>query len=111
VHTGLNNIVANWAKPFADDLNASKRALGIKHNRTQLPRKSKAKLVFKNGIVSRVSISMTRGEIFTHKGVGRGGNRHHKEWYNPIADKEVKELAEQIALECGDYIGSHIFKI
>lgn len=103
-----NEIILKWQAEFVPKINAEKQNLGIKHNRSRKPINSKAKNFRKGGEINRIGISMSKGEVFTHKGVGRNGNRVAKPWFNPIAESSVEQLADEIAANTGDVIGGKL---
>ena len=74
------------------------------------------------GEIDTISFSFERHGIFLHKGVGRGwemtgkvvrrtakgkmenGGRNVVEWFNPVIDKNVPDLADQIATVNADAV-------
>jgi hypothetical protein len=74
------------------------------------------------GEIDTISFSFERHGIFVHKGVGRGwemngkvvrrtakgkmtgGGRNVVEWFNPVIDRNVPELADQIAIINADAV-------
>lgn len=74
------------------------------------------------GEIDTISFSFERHGIFLHKGVGRGwemtgkvvrrtakgkmenGGRNAVEWFNPVIDKNVPDLADQIATVNADAV-------
>ena len=89
-------------------VNASKRAFDIKHNRGK-PSRSGSKLYKQSGEINRIGVFMSKGDIMTHKGKGKyPQNRKAKPWFNPIAEVEVSELATQIMINTGDTISKHL---
>jgi hypothetical protein len=99
-----NAIILKWAPDFLNKVNAEKVAMGIKHKRIFNPSKAKAVFRKQKGSIDRIGVLMSKGEIMTHKGVGRGGNRTPKPWFNPTAEVEVNNLADQIMINTGDVI-------
>jgi hypothetical protein len=94
-----NEIIETWTADFISKVNEAKVTLGIKHDRTKNPIRSKTRLKKdRNGSVSRINITMSKGEIMTHRGAGRyPDNRTQKEFYVPIANNELPVLADQLA--------------
>lgn len=99
-----NDIIIPWNKQFLQKINASKQAFGIKHNRNRVS-KSGSKLYKQKGEINRIGVFMSKGDIMTHKGKGKyPTNRRAKPWFNPIAETEVEELANNLAANTGDII-------
>ena len=90
---------------FVARVNASKAALGMKHDRTGPPRRSHFKFKKRDGAIYQISIVLTKGEIMSHKGKGKyPDNRKPKPFYNPIAENFVPELADALATNTGNII-------
>ena len=104
-----NEIILDWKDQYSDKINASKVALGIHHNRKNKPLKSKVTTRQTGGEITKISVSMKKGDIMTHKGKGKyPDNRIEKPWFNPITTDEVGKLADDIANATGDVIAGHI---
>lgn len=103
-----NNIIVGWNKDFIQKVTASKKAFDIKHNRGK-PVKVGSRLYKTRGEITRIGVFMSKGDIMTHKGKGKyPQNRKAKPWFNPIADVEVDELANRIAINSGDVIKNRL---
>ena len=100
-----NTIIRNWTTDFLKRLDEEKRALGIKHNRLEPPVKTRAKFKTAQGEIKTIVIVMSKGDVMTHKGKGGNNtNRTPKPWYVPVAETNIPELADQLALEYGDAV-------
>lgn len=103
-----DNIIIGWNKQFIAKLFASKRAFGIKHNRGKVVRPG-SKLTRRGGEIVSIGVIMSKGDVMTHKGKGKyPKNRKEKPWFNPIADAEVNDLANDIAANTGDVIRNRL---
>lgn len=71
IATSNNEIIEAWTPPYIDRINAAKRSFGIKHRRVRPALRSNAKFKKQGGEISKISVSMTKGEIMTHKGAGK----------------------------------------
>lgn len=103
-----NAIIEDWVPAFVREVNAEKDRLGIKHNRDKRAIPSKGSTKKEKGEIRRIGVKMTKGEVFTHKGVGGRGTRQAKPWFNPIAETAVDELASAIAENTGDIISKSL---
>ena len=104
-----NEVILSWKDQYRDKINQSKVTLGIHHNRKNSPIKSKVSTKKSGGEINKISVSMSKGEIMTHKGKGNyPENRIAKPWFNPVTDVEVADLADKIANTTGDVIAGHI---
>lgn len=104
-----NDIIRSWIREYLPQINAEKRALGIKHRRYKPASRSGAKTRTEKGEINRIGIGMSKGEVMTHKGKGKyPDNRVAKPWFNPITEREVEKLADSIAANTGDRIAGHI---
>jgi hypothetical protein len=113
----LNKDVNRWAKSNEADLKSEARSLGIEH-RANSPSSSssvealKSKVSNRFGIVSKIGIKFPQHMVYVHKGVGKGTpiarqgmtNRKAKEWFNPVIDKNIEQLADIIADGLGESI-------
>lgn len=108
---GSNNaIIEEWEKSYVPMINAEKQRLNVKHRRTRTPKKSKAKNFKQQGEIRKIGISMSKGEVMTHKGKGKyPQNRIAKEWFNPITKEQTEILADRLAENTGDILGGHIY--
>lgn len=98
-----NAVIMDWAKPFIDKVNASKKSSGIKHKRKQSPTKDKIRFKRRQNEIYRISVLTTKGEIMSQGGHGKyPDNRKPKPYYKPVADVEVPNLADALAMEVGD---------
>lgn len=103
-----NEIIRKWKKNFAGKLLDSKNAFGIKHKRVFEPKRPKITERSTYGEIDRLGVIMSAGEMFTHKGVGGNGNRSAKPWYNQVAEVEVGKLADEVMINTGNIVASHI---
>lgn len=119
-----NQLLKNWSTKVVRDLRKSARwfdegkeqAFIQRKGRTEnkLVRSIRVKLGKESGIVEYVGFSFERHGVFVHKGVGRGyemaGNfvirtasassgkpRIAVEWFNPVLDKHLPEIANKLA--------------
>lgn len=103
-----NNAIIKASTPgFLAEVHAAQNALDIKHNRKEKPLKPKAKYGSKQGAINKVSVGLTKGLIFTHKGAGPG-TRKAKPFFNPSADRYVQKLADDLAVSTGDTIAGNL---
>lgn len=111
IATSNNVIIEDWTNQYLPKINAEKKVYNIKHRRIYKPTNSKAKFGKNNLEINRVGISMSKGEVMTHKAKGGGYpfNRIEKPWFNPVTEAEVNDLADSIAANTGDIIAGHIF--
>lgn len=104
-----NEIIQSLTPGFVSKVNASKEAMGIKHNRKGPPSKSSAKYKSKGGEIFRISINLSKGQIMTHKGKGKyPDNRTAKPFFNDHADEYCTELANELAAATGDTICANL---
>ncbi|MNS40544.1 hypothetical protein D3C72_728640 [compost metagenome] len=61
------------------------------------------------GEIDSISFKMVRYMVFVHKGVGKGNKisdpgrkKKPKEWFNPIIDERLPQLADMVAAEKAD---------
>lgn len=107
-----NNLITEWAKPTIDQVNALKKSLGIKHHRNQDPIKSKIKFKRRAGEIHVISITMSKGDIMSHKGEGKyKESRTSKPFYTPVVEVRVPELADSLAESIGDVICGNLVRI
>lgn len=117
-----NDIVKNWGNKVLRLLKFStgrfvkgKRGKVIKNNRAEdkLINSFSLKTHKYYDIIDSLSYKFERHGVFVHKGVGRGyrisggkvikysknhsGHREAEEWFNPVLDDKVPELADKIA--------------
>ena len=104
---GQNELIKDWTKTHLMESNAEKNRLGIKHNRTQNAIPGKAKFYSNNGAIERIAISMSKYEIFSMKGIGKGGTRVQKPFFAPI-DNSIEELADKLAEVDAELIINHL---
>jgi hypothetical protein len=102
----LNEDISNWNDKNKNDILNEMDVLGIKHssfspNKTPLRKALKSKLRKRFDLINKISYSMPRSAVFLHKGVSRGHGkdnpRQAKEWFNPVVDKNIDDLAERVA--------------
>ena len=102
----LNEGIEKWEQKNHIDILAEMDSLGIQHsknspNKTALRQALKSKLRQRFGLTNRISFGMPRSAVFLHKGVSRGHGisnpRKAKEWFNPVVDKNLDELADIVA--------------
>lgn len=103
-----NGIIIGWNQQFKAKLLASKKAFDVKHNRGKVVRPG-SKLYKRGGEIVSIGVIMSKGDIMTHKGKGKySKNRKEKPWFNPIAETEVNNLADDIAANTGDVIRNRL---
>ena len=87
--------------------------LGIKRypysqNPVPLRKAFKSKLRKRFDLINKISYSMPRSAVFLHKGVSRSHGKNHprtaKEWYEPVVDRNIDELADVVAEGQGNLI-------
>lgn len=102
----LNENIAGWDKRNLDEIISGMDALNIQHskyspNKIPLRRALKSRLTQKFGLTNKISYRMPRSAVFLHKGVSRGHGKDNprtaKEFFNPVVDKNIDELADIVA--------------
>lgn len=107
-----NEIILKHIVPFVARVNDEKSALNIRHDRNNPPKKSKYKFKYKQGEIVRISITMSKGEIMSHKGKGKNpDNRVAKPFYTPIADAMLPDMADEICQNTGEMICYNLSKL
>lgn len=113
----MNSNITGWANGTKSAVINELDALGVKHypyspNKVPLRKAIKQSLRKRFDTVDRISYKMPRSAIFLHKGVSRGHGRSNprqaKEWYNPIVDKRMDELADIVADGQGNMIVNNL---
>ena len=109
----INDDIEKWNNKNLDELRSKLDSLGVKHSRNS-PNKIPLKKVLKGrlsqrfGLTNRISYTMPRSAIFLHKGVSKGhpisNPRKAKEWYAPVVDKNIEDLADIVAEGGGNLI-------
>ena len=109
----LNDDIAGWDKKNTRDLKSKLDQLGVKHykrspSRVALQKVLKSKLRKRSGLTDRISYKMPRHAIFLAKGVSKGhpitNPREVKDWYDPVVDDNLPELADIVANGSGNII-------
>ena len=109
----LNDDISGWDKSNLNDLRGQLDALNVKHvkrspNKISLKRALRSSLRKRSGLTDRISYSMPRSAIFLHKGVSKGhpitNPREAKEWYTPVVNKNIDNLADIVAEGGGNLI-------
>lgn len=109
----MNGEITRWSDKTKADLLGELDSLGVKHspnspNKVPLRQALKRKLREQFGTIDRISYQMPRSAIFLHKGVSRGHGKDNprtaKEWYAPVVDKKIDELATIVAQGQGNMI-------
>lgn len=113
----LNSAIRNWGAKSVSDLKAEFTRLQIVHReRSTSPIASQEALNTKyrmmGGSIRRIGFAFPRHMVFVHKGVGRetpiakvgSTNRHAKEWFVPVMDKNIEDLANTIAEKDADMV-------
>lgn len=104
VEDKIQEIVNKYAPILETDINAAKRAYGIKHNRTGAPLRNRIKVRQRNG-QTILSIGTNKGEIMSHKGKGKyPENRQEKPFINEPASKLISQMADELAVAVGNTI-------
>lgn len=113
----LNDEITEWERNNKADLLAEIDALGIKHsknspNKIPLRQALKSKLKQSFGLINKISYTFPRSAVFLEKGVSRShpisNPRKAKEWYNPVVEKNLDNLAEIVAEGQGNLIINNI---
>lgn len=113
----LNNKIEGWNDKNFKDLISELDNLGVKHykrspNKIALKKVLKSAVLKRFGLVNRISYKMPRSAIFLHKGVSKGhpisNPRTAKEWYAPVVDKNIENLADIVADGGGNLIINNI---
>jgi len=122
ISENINDVIERWipkvrtalkssAKQFNDGKNISFVKRSAKQIEYKLAPSIKSGTRKQYGQIFAVGFSFERHGVFVHKGVGRkypiegpepvkdpsGKTRHPVEWFNPILDRFVPELADKIA--------------
>lgn len=113
----LNNNIGDWNQKNLKDLVSKLNALNVKHvkrspNKVALQKVLKSALRKQSGLIDRISYKMPRSAIFLHKGVSKGhpitNPRKAKEWYAPVVNKNIDDLADIVAEGGGNLIINNI---
>ena len=113
----LNDGIKNWEDKNHNDLLSQMDALGIQHsknspNKIPLRRALKSTLRQRFGLTNKISYSMPRSAVLLHKGVSRGHGKNNprtaKEWFNPVIDKNLDELADIVADGQGNLVINNV---
>lgn len=105
----VNKVVRDWKDGTVGDLKGQFAKLKIEH-RENSPSKVPSEKALRGlvgmayGLASKVGFKFPRHMVFVHKGVGGGqkGSRVAKEWFNPVMEKQVEVLADELAEEHAD---------
>lgn len=109
----FNESVKEWDTNDKQDILSEMDNLNIKHsknspNKIPLRKALKSALSKKHEMVNKISYKMPRSAVFLHKGVSRGHGinnpRQAKEWFNPVVEKNLPDLADRVADKCGDLV-------
>jgi hypothetical protein len=113
----LNNSIRDWGVKSVDALKQEFARLNIVHRKdSTTPTASRdslnAKYKMTGGSIRRIGFAFPRHMVFVHKGVGRETpigkvgttNRKAKEWFVPVMDVKVEELADVIAETDADMV-------
>jgi hypothetical protein len=116
-----NRKITQWATKTKAALISEMTALNIQHrSNSPSPRPAKQSVRQstrkRGGLINRVGYNIPRHLVYVHKGVGRGTpiekvgqtNRKAKEWFNPVIDKNIDELADVVAEEIGAAIVNNL---
>lgn len=115
----FNNEVKSWGTNTVKELQREVSQLGIKHaEKSKSPRAAKDSITSTTGkkfdIVTSVRLKFPRHMVFVHKGVGRGhpisNPRQAKEWFNPVIEKKIEDLADIVAEHAADMVVSKSFE-
>lgn len=105
----LTKTVVDWRKLTQAELKAMFGKLKIEHRANSPSETSAYELLKSNigyqfGVPFKVGFKFPRHMVFVHKGVGGGNtsNRTAKEWFNPVIDKNVQKLADELAEDYGE---------
>jgi hypothetical protein len=111
-----NEAIYSWVgKMLKKELPASQSDAGIEHSRGSRSfnlgrsyRRDRS-----TGAVNKVGITMKQHGIYREKGVGKGrgkdsDKRINRPWFNPAIDRNIDELADNIATISGDIIAGSL---
>lgn len=105
----LRKTVSDFKKVTDKELKAQFTSLNIEHverspSTTPAVDLLKSNIGYSFGMPEKVRFKFPRHLVFVHKGVGRGGTagRTPKEWFNPVMEKQVEKLADQLGEDYGD---------
>lgn len=128
VNAQINEKVIALTAKAVTALQSEQDRLGIKHTNVPSLRNIPASYLKKEGLISAVRFKIKRSGVFVEKGAGRGqggtkggqwknkfeqtirtnpkslgkmntGKRKAKEWFNPVIQNYLEDLAEQVATE------------
>ncbi len=133
-----NTAVSRTGYRIRSQLKRSISRLSMK-GKAQLMRSLRLRFKYEYGEISQLKYEFSRHGVFFHKGVGRGyimqggrvirGSKRNpnfkpiqrtgktriprrpKEWFNPVMDREVPKLADQIASFRADGAAKSLIKI
>lgn len=102
------------ARKIKDQLQASLSTFSVGQTGDLLKALNSIKYKQNFGQIDAIGFTVTKGGVMTSKGVGRGVpvdsaktngdkiGRRKKNWYNPIIDASIPELAEYVAEQQAD---------
>ena len=109
-----NQGIRHRARKIKDQLQASLSTFSVGQTGELLKALNSIKYKQNFGQIDSIGFTVTKGGVMTSKGVGRGvpvdsaksnGNkigRKAKDWYNPIIDASIPELAAYVAEQQAD---------
>jgi hypothetical protein len=109
----INEDIAGWDSGNKKDLISELNTLNVKHvkrspNKIALQKALKSSIRKRNGLADKISYKMPRSAVFLHKGVGKGrpitNPGQAKEWYSPVVDRNLDNLADIVAEGGGNLI-------
>lgn len=113
----VNQAIRKWGNKTHKQLLREIIRLNIKNRKNSRSPKSAINSISlrfrtRGGVINRIGWVMPRHMIYVHKGVGKDTpiekagttNRKAKEWYNPVVDQNMEELADVVAAELGQAI-------
>jgi hypothetical protein len=106
--------VREWTSKSLRDLRSELTRLNVKFsgNKNSMNKILRTSIRNSNGMASRISFKLPQHAIFLHKGVGRGRPvsrpKGAKQWFNPVIDRNIPDLADRVANGQADLIINNI---
>lgn len=113
----VNKEAREWTKETHDKLVQQFTRLDIQHrpnSPSTRPAVEQLKEYFRHrqGTISRITFKFPRHMVFVHKGVGRGRPASNpgkgKEWFNPVIEEKIDDLATRVANALGDVVVNNL---
>jgi hypothetical protein len=117
----MNAEVSQWGGSTTKDLKSEFSRLKILHVKRSPSLRPAVEILNERfskqqGLINKIAFRFPRHMVFVHNGVGKGvpadfsgiTSRKPKEWFNPIMDKNVEDLADIVASNQADIIADNL---